>query len=83
MQWRAAEAGLGAIFLGGTQHRFSRQSPLVPIELDLEIFDSTYLVMAKTMLGVPRVRVVLERLLAELEAVQDAQVHVNLPTYRG
>lgn len=77
VQWRAAEAGLGALFLAGVQHRFSRASPLVPLPLHMEIHDSTYLVMAKTMLRVPRVRAVLECLLEELRGIDEAQIELD------
>lgn len=79
VQWRAAEAGLGAIFLAGTEHRYSRPTTLIPVPFELPVESSTYLVMAKTMLRVPRVRAVLDLVLAEFRLVKDAKLQVSLP----
>jgi len=64
VQRRAAEAGVGAIFLGRVRHRYSKDSPLVPLGLDLgpHATSSLHLVCAKSALAVPRVRVVAELL---------------------
>src|SRR5690606_4650588 len=35
VQWRAAEAGVGAMILGRLTHPFARQTGLVPLDLDL------------------------------------------------
>jgi DNA-binding transcriptional LysR family regulator len=68
VQRRAAEAGVGAIFLGRVRHRFSRDSPLVPLGLDLgpHRTSSLFVVCAKSALAVPRIRAVAELLAAEL-----------------
>jgi len=68
VQLRAAEAGLGAIFLSHLRHRFERPSSLVPFELlDLPLpKTSLYLVCAKSALSIPRIRAVAELLEREL-----------------
>ncbi|MFO0595307.1 MAG: LysR family transcriptional regulator [Myxococcaceae bacterium] len=65
----AAEAGLGAMVLGRVKHRFSRESRLVPLDLDLGPYarQTSYLVCAKSALDVPRVRRVVELLQDELK----------------
>jgi DNA-binding transcriptional LysR family regulator len=69
VQVRAAEAGIGAIFLGRARHRFS--SPrLVDIDLDFEVRASLHLVCAKSALDIPRVRAVADLLLRELESTR-------------
>lgn len=68
VQLRAAEAGLGAIFLGRVRHRFSPREPTL-VELDLDfppVPSSLHLVAAKSALGIPRVAAVAERLAAVL-----------------
>jgi DNA-binding transcriptional LysR family regulator len=70
VQLRAAEVGLGAIFLGRVRHRFSAGSL---VELDLDFGDlrrSLHLVCAKSALEIPRVRAVAELLAAELESTE-------------
>lgn len=68
VQLRAAEAGVGAIFLHKTKHRFSRDAALVPLGLDLgpHARSALHLVCAKSALAVPRVRAVAELLAEEL-----------------
>jgi DNA-binding transcriptional LysR family regulator len=68
---RAAESGIGAMVLGKTQHRFSRDT-LVPLDIDLGPYSrsSLHLVCAKSALDIPRVRVVAELLKKELERVR-------------
>jgi DNA-binding transcriptional LysR family regulator len=68
VQMRAAEAGLGAIFLGKLRHRFSGDSPLVPLGLELgpHARSALHLVCAKSALAVTRVRAVAELLSEEL-----------------
>jgi DNA-binding transcriptional LysR family regulator len=68
VQWRACEAGLGAMILGGLRHRFSLPSTLVPLDVDLGPHrESTlHLVCAKSALALPRVRAVAELALEEL-----------------
>jgi DNA-binding transcriptional LysR family regulator len=66
VQIRAAEAGLGAIFLGRVGHRFSSWR-LVPLELDLRLPPRPlHLACARSALEIPRVRAVSELLIAEL-----------------
>lgn len=69
VQLRAAEEGAGVIFLGCIEHRFSRPSSLVQLELDLgrKLTSSTHLVCAKSALDIPRVRAVAELIARELE----------------
>jgi hypothetical protein len=69
LQYRAAELGLGAIFLGRMKHRLSH-SPLVEIRVAgiPEIPSSLHLVCANTALGVPRIRAVADLLITELKA---------------
>ncbi len=64
VQRRAAEAGVGAIFLGRVRHRFSLESTLVPLGLDLGPHGKSrlHLVCAKSALAVPRIRAVAELL---------------------
>jgi len=68
VQLRAAEAGLGAIFLTRMQHRFARAASLV--ELPLQDFPAVksglYLVCARSALSIPRIRAVADYLVAEL-----------------
>ncbi len=68
VQLRAAEAGLGAIFMQKVRHRFNRDSNLVPLGLDLgpHAKSSLHVVCAKSALGVARIRAVAELLKAEL-----------------
>ncbi len=69
----AAEAGLGAIILARARHRFSRASSLVPLDLDLGPHNSgaIHLVCARSALDIPRIRVVVDLLAAELERVRE------------
>jgi len=68
VQLAAAEAGLGAIALTKTGHRFSRPTRMVPLALDLgpHALTKTSLVAAKSALLMPRVRLVAELLQREL-----------------
>ncbi|APR81775.1 Transcriptional regulator, LysR family protein [Minicystis rosea] len=71
VQLRAAEAGMGAMFLGRSRHRFSMPTSLVELDLDVGDLRSTiYLVCAKSALAIPRVRAVAELLTAELEKTE-------------
>jgi DNA-binding transcriptional LysR family regulator len=74
VQRRAAEEGVGAIFLGCVQHRYSRPGELVPLGLELGAHarSALHLVCAKSALGVPRVRAVAELLAEELAWAQRA-----------
>lgn len=69
VQLAAAEAGLGAMVLGRVSHRFSRESGLVPLELDLGAHGKQrlHLVCAKSALDIPRVRRVAELIVTELQ----------------
>jgi DNA-binding transcriptional LysR family regulator len=68
VQLRAAELGLGAIFLGRVRHRFSRPRGLVEIPIDLggPIRRALHLVCARSALHIPRVRAVADKLAAEI-----------------
>ncbi len=70
VQWRACEAGLGAMIAGRVEHRFSLPSSIVPVEVDLGSYHSStiHLVCAKSALAVPRVRAVADLIVAELSA---------------
>lgn len=64
VQFAAAEAGLGALFLSDLVHRFSKPSPLVPLAVEgLEpVRAAIHLVAAKSALQIPKVKVVADRL---------------------
>jgi hypothetical protein len=68
VQLRAAEAGVGALFMQKARHRFNRDSTLVPLGLDLGAHakSTLHVVCAKSALGVARVRAVAELLKDEL-----------------
>ncbi|MBW2316234.1 MAG: LysR family transcriptional regulator [Deltaproteobacteria bacterium] len=70
VQWRAAEAGLGAMMLNPMPHRLAPPRTLVPLELDfgLHARSRLHLVAARSALRVPRVEAVASRLVEELEA---------------
>jgi hypothetical protein len=74
VQRRAAEEGVGAVFLGCVRHRYSSPSALVPLGLELGVHarSALHLVCAKSALGVPRVRAVAELLAEELAWAQRA-----------
>jgi len=66
VQQRAAEEGLGAIFLGLVEHRFS-QTRLVQLDVSLPpLRRSLHLACARRVLEIPRVRAVADLLVAEL-----------------
>lgn len=66
VQQRAAEEGLGAIFLGKITHRFSK-SALVEIPLPMKVPKSVlHLACARSALDVPRVRAIADLLAREL-----------------
>jgi DNA-binding transcriptional LysR family regulator len=70
VQLRAAEAGIGAIFLGRVKHRFSTAT-LVELDVDVgPIVRSLHLVCAKSALDIPRVRAVADLLVRELQYAQ-------------
>ncbi|MFT3712971.1 MAG: LysR family transcriptional regulator [Archangium sp.] len=68
----AAFAGVGAMILGKVQHRFSRDSPLVPLEVDLGPWSKSelHLVAPKSALDIPRVRRVADLIVDELKATK-------------
>ncbi|MFZ5441265.1 MAG: LysR family transcriptional regulator [Myxococcota bacterium] len=72
VQIAACEAGVGAMVSARVWHRFSRDSGLVPLELDLgpHARSKLHLVCAKSALDVPRVRRVAELLVKELSRVR-------------
>ncbi len=67
-----AEAGLGGVALPRIRHRFSKHTGLVPLETDLGPFSKTqlFVVCAKSAYDIPRIRLVADLLVAELERVQ-------------
>jgi DNA-binding transcriptional LysR family regulator len=67
VQWRACEAGLGAMVSGRVRYRFSLFSELVPLDIDLGPHgqSTTHLVCAKSALALPRVRAVADLILEE------------------
>jgi len=69
VQLAACEAGLGAMVLGRVSHRFSKESPLVPLDLDLgpHARQELHLVCAKSAMDIPRVRKVAELIVEELK----------------
>lgn len=69
VQLAAAEAGVGVMVLGRVRHRFSRDSALVPLDIDLgpHARQSLHLVCAKSALDIPRVQWVAELLVEELK----------------
>ena len=72
VQLRAAEAGVGAIFLGRLRLRFARETPLVEIRVQgiPEVASSLHLVGAKSALAIPRVRAVADFLAGELHRAE-------------
>jgi DNA-binding transcriptional LysR family regulator len=72
VQLRAAEAGLGAMFLGKVKHRFNRHGSLQPLGLELgeHAKSSLHVVCAKSALGVSRIRAIAELLAEELDYAQ-------------
>lgn len=69
VQLRAAEAGVGAIFLGRWRNRLALPTSLVDMKLDLGARSSTlHLLAARSSLAIPRVRAVAELLADELAA---------------
>ena len=74
VQWRACEAGVGAMIAGRVAHRFSLPSSIVPLDVDLgsHASSSLHLVCAKSALAVPRVRAVAELMVAEFSRKETA-----------
>jgi len=68
VQLAAVEAGVGAMVLGRKFHRLSRIGRLVELAVDLgpAARSTFYLVVAKRMVDVPRIRAVVDVLLGEL-----------------
>jgi DNA-binding transcriptional LysR family regulator len=68
VQLRAAEAGVGAIFLPRVRHRFSRDAILEELDVDIgRVSTALHLVCARSALDIPRVRAVAELIRSELE----------------
>jgi DNA-binding transcriptional LysR family regulator len=72
VQWRAAEAGLGAIVLPRLRHRFTRTSVLEPLALDLgpHTQSALHVICHKSARDIPRVRVVAEAIVEELSRAE-------------
>jgi DNA-binding transcriptional LysR family regulator len=80
VQVRAARAGIGAVVLGRAKHRFSGDSGLVELEIDLgPIPAALYLVSTKSALAIPRVRAVADLLADELKRVEGRPAHPARP----
>ena len=71
VQLRAAEAGIGALFLGRARHRFSASNARRAGRRPRHSERSLHLVCAKTALDIPRVRAVADLLVAELRAAKE------------
>lgn len=83
VQLRAAEAGIGAIFLGRARHRFSA-SNLVELDVDFgDLKRTLHLVCAKSALDIPRVRAVADLLVRELEHASEAPREKKASTRRA
>lgn len=73
VQLRAAEAGMGAIFLGRVPNRFALPTTLVELPIDVgPLRGEMHLVAGRAGLAIPRVRAVAELLEEELVRVQRA-----------
>lgn len=86
VQYRAAELGLGAIFLARMHHRFSQPTPLVELSVrGIPVVPSgLHLVCARTALDIPRIRAVADALAAELRHVRtDARSEKPSPKRRA
>jgi len=72
VQWRAAEAGLGVIFLGDVRQRYARSNLLERVNVDLgpHARGQMHVVCAKSSLGIRRVHSVAELLVKELRAAR-------------
>ncbi len=69
VQLRAAIEGVGAIFLGRLEHRFSKEVGLVPLVLPLPKLEAKlHLAAGRTALEIPRVKIVAELLAREIES---------------
>lgn len=70
VQLRAAEAGVGAIFLDRVSHRFALPSPLVELPLSIgKLTSSLHLICARASLAIPRVKAVADVLAEELSGL--------------
>jgi DNA-binding transcriptional LysR family regulator len=67
VQWRACEAGVGAMLRG---HHFSFPSPVIALDIDLgpHATSTLHLVCARSALAVPRIRAVADLVLAAFRA---------------
>ncbi|HEY1960124.1 MAG TPA: LysR family transcriptional regulator [Polyangiaceae bacterium] len=70
VQFRAAQAGLGAIFLGDIRHRFSSDDGLVPLGVVPPQKSALHLACARSALDVPRIRAVADAIARELEGTK-------------
>lgn len=72
VQLAAAEAGAGVMVLPRIRHRFSRQTRLVPLPVDLgpHARGQMHLVAPRSALDVPRIRRVADLLVAEMKRVR-------------
>jgi len=72
VQWRAAEAGVGAMVLGRLPSRGTAEAPLEAIDVELGGYSRSaiHLVAARSALEIPRVQAVAAELLRALEQVE-------------
>ncbi len=71
----AAEAGVGAMVLSRSYHRFARQNSLIALPVDLGPWAkvTAYLLSAKSGLDIPRVRIVAQAVEREMRAATNAK----------
>lgn len=67
VQWRACEAGVGAMLRG---YRFSYPSPVINLDIDLGRYATStlHIVCARSALAIPRIRAVADLMLAAFQA---------------
>ncbi|HEX7667041.1 MAG TPA: LysR family transcriptional regulator [Polyangiaceae bacterium] len=83
VQIRAAEAGIGAILLDRSAHRFALPSPLVELDLSFgKLVSSMHLVCARSSLAIPRVKAVADLLAKELTRPLPAKPRSASPSPR-
>lgn len=84
VQWRAAEAGVGAMLISPLHHRLAPERKLVPLAIDLGLPERSelHLVCASTAQDVPRVRAVARAIELELSSVPDPESAFRTTTAR-
>jgi hypothetical protein len=75
VQFQAAEAGVGVLFMGQARHSFMLPTTLVKLPLDLPLSGSElHLIAARTAMEILRVKSVAERLVREMARVDTGAV---------